>query len=279
MPRTVSGPLTCRMSRSRCSRSSPSSSTVRWTAGENTASARGARHPGAPVADHSPCLLPMSTSTSWKLSAPSACGGWGRASGLHQHHLPGSARGPTPWPAAAYAPGDRAAGGPPAPRSSRCSAGSPGWTRRPQPPCRGQSQELGPHTPPPSDPQADSGPGGVSLEPGRVDLQHLLGAGQSSDDPRLRSSLSGPGAPATVLLQSPTTPGPARSARGASRSRRGQRLQLEVARVFGDVVGPQCRLLRGGGGSRAVEPYWPSPPQPWGSLLPAPPHSWPGGWW
>lgn len=161
----------------------------------------------------------MSTSTSWKLSGPSACGGqsWGYEAGTSAHlpcgaSTPGLGRRPGPlgWPGprqAQYTPGDRAAGAPPGPQSAQCSVGSHGGTRRPHPPCRGQAQELGPHSPTPPDPAGRPYAGTwVSLEPGRVDLQDLLRSGQSSDGPGLRTGLSGAGAPAALLLQSPTTP-------------------------------------------------------------------------
>lgn len=201
-----SHPMTCRMSRSRASTGSSSSSTVLWTA-RTTGKARGHQVPCSPLqiaalrpqgtrgggrsgditADyHSPCLLPMSTSTSWKLSGPSACGG---QSLRHQAWTPNSPRTPTgpAGPTAAYTPDVRAAGEPPAPWSRQCSVGSHGWTRRPHPPCREQSQELGSHGPHPSQlPPADPGPWAwVSLEPGRVDLQDFLGVGHSADDPGL----------------------------------------------------------------------------------------------
>ena len=152
----------------------------------------------------------------------------------------------------AHAPGARAAEGPPAPQSGRCSVRSRGWTRRPHPPCREQAQEPGSHGPHPSQlPLADPGPRAwVSLEPGRVDLQDLLGAGQSTDDAGLGHGLSGPRAPAALFLCNPTAPGssPRRGVSGVHRL--GERLQLKVPRVLGDVVSPQRCLLRGGGGGR-----------------------------
>lgn len=152
--------MTCRMSRSRLSKGSSSSSTVRWTA-RMTGKARGyqvllphlqaaaPKTSGNPGADRgpsitgyrSPCLLPMSTSSSWKLSGPSACEG---QRSHHQAWSSSSSRSST-RPArttVAYTPDGRAAGEPPAPRSGLCSVGSHGWTRRPHPPCREQSQEL-----------------------------------------------------------------------------------------------------------------------------------------
>lgn len=250
-------------------------------------------HPGGRSGDitagyHSPCLLPMSTSTSWKLSGPSACGG---RSLRHQAWTPNSPRTPTrpAEPTAAYTPDVRAAGEPPAPRSGQCSVGSHVWTRRPHPPCREQSQELGSHGPHPSQlPPADPGPWAwVSLEPGRVDLQDFLGVGHSADDPGLRCGLSGPRASAALLLCTPTGPGLAPCPGVRSEHRWGECLQLEVSRVLCDVVSPKRQLLKGGGrmwtGAGAVLDATKAPPgtgpasAPAGALLPAPPRSWPGG--
>ena len=243
----------------------------------------------------------MSTSTSWKLFRPSAC--WGGVQGIR----PGPALTPPPPPhptpppedphgatmpgraGPAHIPGIPAAGGPPAPQSGLCSAASHGWTRRPHPPCRGQAQELGSHSPHPSLPPRTLPGTWVSLEPGRVDLQDLLGAGQSANDPGLGNAngagnVSGPWASTAFLLGGPTTPDLSRGPGVASQSGCWERLQLEALRVLRDVVGPQRRLLGGGVGVSGARPPWvPAAPQgraceaAAGSLLPAPPDSWPGG--
>ena len=185
----------------------------------------------------SPCLLPMCTSTSWKPSTPSACGGtvqgirprrdpatprlWrGRhtgGAGTHlaseqwedlQHHAAGSALwGHTDGHVGHTHPaGDTL-------RSWVGKARAP--SLHPPRPC----WDL------------------VSLEPGRVDLQDLLGAGQSAEYPGLGSRS------AALLLRGPCAPDLSRS-RGVARLRRcGDRLQLEALRVLGDVVSPQSRLL------------------------------------
>lgn len=119
-------------------------------------------------------------------------------------------------------------------------------------PAGNKLRSLDPTAPtPPSSPLADPGPRAwVSLEPGRVDLQDLLGAGQSTDDAGLGHGLSGPRAPAALLLCNPTAPGSSPRPGVSGVHRLGERLQLKVPRVLGDVVSPQRCLLRGGGGAR-----------------------------
>ena len=77
----------------------------------------------------------------------------------------------------------------------------------------------------------------VSLEPGRVDLQGLLGAGQSAKDPGLGSCS------AALLLSGPSAPDLSCCHSVSKLRRSGERLQLEALRVLGDVVSPQSRLL------------------------------------